>query len=240
MVTRAIHGLDEGRRGSSLQAIKKWIVARYPVPENCSRYILIALKRGARPERKLFSHTTSNARWNVSTSAKAPRRKTKKPKGSKAKASKKVSSKKKVSTKKASKVVVKKSAKKAAPAKAAEKKKKAPKAAPEKAKAVRVPAGPVVEFPVARGNAALKDFVWQYQDDAGKFKNYDGEASDIVEGCYEEYIKNPNMMDVRAVKSGDWQYQVDFINLKQTNIQHANHKVRNIRRIENPNKKAAA
>lgn len=57
--------------------------------------------------------------------------------------------------------------------------------------------------------------IWQYED-GGRFHDYDGKASDIVEQCYQEYVANPHMMDVRAVKSGDWEYQVDFINMKQT------------------------
>lgn len=84
------------------------------------------------------------------------------------------------------------------------------------------------------GKAAIKPYIWQYTDDAGRFQNYDALASDTVEECYEEYLKNPHMMDVRAVRSGDWQYQVDFLQMKQTNILHQNHRVRTIRRVPNP------
>jgi hypothetical protein len=45
---------------------------------------------------------------------------------------------------------------------------------------------------------------------------YDAIASDVVEKAYLDYKKNPGMCDVRAVKSGQWQYQVDFLNNKQT------------------------
>lgn len=79
-----------------------------------------------------------------------------------------------------------------------------------------------------------KPFMWQYVDNWGKFQDYNAAASDIVEEAYEAYLKDPHMMDVRAVKSGDWQYQVDFLNMKQTNIQHENHRVRTIRRVPNP------
>jgi len=41
-------------------------------------------------------------------------------------------------------------------------------------------------------------------------------------------------MDVRAVHSGKWNYQVDFINNTQTNIDHTSHTQRNIKRIVNP------
>lgn len=79
-----------------------------------------------------------------------------------------------------------------------------------------------------------KAYIWQYVDNSGKYADYDAPASDAVEEAYEEYQKNPHMMDVRAVRSGDWQYQVDFVQMKQTNIVHENHRVRTIRRIPNP------
>lgn len=43
---------------------------------------------------------------------------------------------------------------------------------------------------------------------AGKFRNYDAKASDIVESSYEAHIANPHVTDVRSVHSGDWDYQV--------------------------------
>jgi len=70
-------------------------------------------------------------------------------------------------------------------------------------------------------------YAWQYFDKT--WRNYDAGASAIVEGVYQEYLLNPDI-DVRAVKSGDWQYQVDFTKMEQTNIQHANHTARKIRR----------
>jgi len=70
-------------------------------------------------------------------------------------------------------------------------------------------------------------YVWQYFDKT--WRHYEAGASAIVEGVYQEYLLNPDI-DVRAVKSGDWQYQVDFTKMEQTNIQHANHTARKIRR----------
>jgi len=54
-----------------------------------------------------------------------------------------------------------------------------------------------------------------------------------VEDVYQNYLSNRGDTDVRAVKSGQWEYQVDFMAMKQTNIQHDNHTVRNIRRVKN-------
>lgn len=83
--------------------------------------------------------------------------------------------------------------------------------------------------------------VWQFYDDnnfnarvkrADGWYDYDTEASDVVEDEWQRYIVNRGMNDVRAVKSGEWQYMVDFVNWKQTNIIHQNHKQRSIRRLD--------
>jgi len=71
--------------------------------------------------------------------------------------------------------------------------------------------------------------IWQYLH--GKWLNYDNEASDVVEQVYQEWSKTKTA-DVRAVKSGTYQYHVDFNQNKQTNIQHPDHTVRDIRRTE--------
>jgi len=83
------------------------------------------------------------------------------------------------------------------------------------------------------------DYMWQYFDDNKNTTNisndnwydYDLQANKIVEEEWQRYIKNRAMNDVRAVKSGQFEYFVDFIGWKQTNIVHQDHKVRNIRRI---------
>jgi len=59
-------------------------------------------------------------------------------------------------------------------------------------------------------------------------------ASDVVEATYQEYLKNPGITDVRAIKSGQWNYMVDFRQMQQQNIQHENHTVRKIRRKQIP------
>jgi len=81
--------------------------------------------------------------------------------------------------------------------------------------------------PVASGGKY--NHTWQYEDNG--WKNYDAKGSDLIEEVYVKYLANRGDNDVRAVKSGQWEYQVDFMAFKQTNIQHPNHTVRNIRRI---------
>jgi hypothetical protein len=85
-------------------------------------------------------------------------------------------------------------------------------------------------------------FVFETGND-GKWANYEVKASDVVEDgkikksiyfsyfiilfffffvfilVYQGYKANRGDTDVRAVKSGDWEYQVDFLAMKQTNTQ---------------------
>jgi len=70
--------------------------------------------------------------------------------------------------------------------------------------------------------------IWQYQD--GGWRPYDAAANKILEEAYQDYLGNPHNFSVRAVKSGDWEYSVDFKNLTQTNVQHQAHTSRKIRR----------
>jgi len=71
--------------------------------------------------------------------------------------------------------------------------------------------------------------VWQYDDNG--WNNYEINASDKVEEVYQDYLSNRGNTDVRAVKSGQWEYMVDFLAMKQTNLLHPNHTIRNIRRV---------
>jgi len=81
-----------------------------------------------------------------------------------------------------------------------------------------------------KGKASADDkYIWEYKERDNWFP-YAPEASDIVEAAYQDYLNDPNQVDVRSVKSGMWAYQVDFTNMTQTNIQHENHTVRDIRR----------
>src|SRR3990167_6923357 len=51
---------------------------------------------------------------------------------------------------------------------------------------------------------------------------YDADASGVVEAAYQDYLKNP-WTDVRAVKSGQFHYSVDFTRMKQKNLEHWAH-----------------
>eukprot|EP01095_Lingulamoeba_sp_RSL-Kostka_P017101 TRINITY_DN8693_c0_g2_i1.p1 TRINITY_DN8693_c0_g2~~TRINITY_DN8693_c0_g2_i1.p1 ORF type:complete len:288 (-),score=99.50 TRINITY_DN8693_c0_g2_i1:45-908(-) len=76
---------------------------------------------------------------------------------------------------------------------------------------------------------AAKRYKWQYYDNG--YHNYDDEASILVEEGYQMYQRRPEKYFVRSVKSGDWEYYVDFANMKQRNIEHSSHTERNIKRV---------
>jgi len=77
-------------------------------------------------------------------------------------------------------------------------------------------------------------WVWQFLENDGYYHNYDEEASNTVEEVYQMYLKSPGATDVRSVKSGQWNYMVDFREMTQQNIQHESHTKRKIRRIQVP------
>jgi len=230
MITRALVGLGAtGRTGVGLVAIRHWIEARYPVPDNSSRYIRSAVRTGINSGH--FAMHTNSVRLTAKGVASGVRGLKKKKKNTIKKATtttikKKVVKSKKATVKEAVPIKLSKAASNSFSGMNAAIFSKDKPAQPKAPKAGGVQ-------PKGKAGASKQAHIWQYED-GGRYHDYDAAASDVVEQCYQEYLANPNMMDVRAVKSGDWQYQVDFINNKQTNIQHQNHKVRNIRRIPNP------
>jgi len=91
-----------------------------------------------------------------------------------------------------------------------------------------------------KGYKRMHDALWQYFDNnkstntpsVDGWYDYDPEASDIVEDAWQKYIVHRGMNDVRSVKSGEWEYMVDFLNWTQQNIIHSAHTKRNIRRLD--------
>lgn len=71
---------------------------------------------------------------------------------------------------------------------------------------------------------------WQYLADNGKFLDYSPGASVEVEKAFATWQVNPHV-DVRAVKSGQWEYMVDFNLMQQQNIKHDAHKIRKVQRV---------
>eukprot|EP00669_Euglena_mutabilis_P010019 TRINITY_DN480_c0_g1_i4.p2 TRINITY_DN480_c0_g1~~TRINITY_DN480_c0_g1_i4.p2 ORF type:complete len:400 (+),score=114.49 TRINITY_DN480_c0_g1_i4:48-1202(+) len=116
-----------------------------------------------------------------------------------------------------------------------------PKSKP-KARASPTVSGPGFGFGVFQASATQPathkyPYKWQYFDDKrasrGKdvgWHDYDLSGSDVVEEAYQSWVTDP-YIDVRAVHSGDWNYMVDFNQMQQTNVDHAAHTVRALRRV---------
>ena len=100
-----------------------------------------------------------------------------------------------------------------------------------KKRAAAAAAESVEEAPAPAAKRGKKNgtYIWEYKERDNWFP-YAPEASVIVEKAYQDYLADPNKIDVRSVQSGMWAYQVDFTNMTQTNIQHQNHTTRDIRR----------
>jgi len=205
---------EDGRTPVSIIRIYKSIVEKYPVTDNYRRYVGAALKRGQ----------DEGALTRVGASYRLTHKGRDQLKRKKRKGTKKAEKKKKKPT--AAKKTKKSKKDSSAPKK---KKKKAEKKGETKKKTPKTKERNSTTTSTPGISPAGYKFKWQYMD--GTWKDYQLNGSDVVEQAYQDYMKNPGKCDVRAVKSGQWSYQVDFLNLKQTNIQHESHTVRDIRRI---------
>jgi len=233
MIKRAIDHLNQ-HHGSSLFAIYKYLEDNYPVSESFRRFVGAALRKGVADgylsRNRMSYKLTAKGRAAIGKSngskMKKKKKLSKKPKHTASKRSTSPS-KKKATKKSESKKKTKTAASKKSASKGKEKgKEKAPKAARATPKTRETSSSSATKKVIS---PAGHKFRWQYQD--GTWKDYEINGSDLVETAYQGYIKNPGMCDVRSVKSGQWQYQVDFLNLKQTNIQHESHTTRAIRRL---------
>jgi len=244
---------DSGRKGTSIFAIYNFLEANHSVPSTFKLYARNAVKKMV--EDGLLIKVTP-LRYKLSKNERAKLTKKKAKKTKKTKKDDKKEKKEKKSTKTKSKSKTDKKEKKS-PAKKTEKTKKTK----ESKRTTKAKAGK--ESPVsspakstratkasttsARGTAKPKKgsteakasestgelvWVWQYYDNG--FHNYDPEASGVVEGVYQEYKTSPYTTDVRSVKSGQWNYLVDFREMTQQNVQHENHTKRKIRRVQIP------
>ena len=245
---KAIRTLNKGE-ATSIIAISNYIFSNYPVPEDkFKRYIKVGLSKG------LQNKNLVKVRGSFRLSAKARDIRKKKKTADKEddavekpKRQRSASPKKKQSPKKEDAGKRKKKAaaeEKEKPKRARKSKeeanndnnnnKKEAAASPKKKRAAgkRASAAAEDEKPAAAQVKGAKfDHFWQFKQDNGVWGNYDTVASDTIEDVYQKYLANRGDNDVRAVKSGQWEYQVDFMAMKQTNIQHPNHTVRDIRRV---------
>jgi len=225
MIARALVDLQE-RSGSSAVAIAKHIEANQGqnLPDHFKIFIRRALKKAVKE--RLLKH--EGARYRLSTTGKyklglkkSTRKKSSKTTTKKRKASSKSSPKRRsLSSSPSPKKTVKGKEKDTRKSKGMSSPKKTTTTTTTTKKTGRgsrtsAKSKEVSSTPRIKATPAGFSFAWQYQED-GKWLPYDLPASDIVENAFQEYLSNPGKCDVRSVKSGQWQYQVDFLNNKQT------------------------
>jgi len=242
LIKRALKklGTKEHKAGVSVPAIVKYLLKNFPEKSD-RRHVRVALAKGV--QAKSLVQTRLRFRLSAKEQAKSQRKKKSTAKKSTKTATKRKASDKttKKSTKKAK--TTKKSATKKATTKKATTKKSTKKSTTKKVATKKTPktkttkkattkASPQKDATtgrlgtIAEGAEGSKG-VWQYYDNA--WHDYYPEASGIVEGIYQEYKQNPNSgLDIRAVKSGHFQYSVDFNTLQQKNIETGT--IRNIQR----------
>jgi hypothetical protein len=249
MIMRAVRTLNKGE-ATSVIAITNYIFSNYPVPEDkFKRYIKVGLSKGLK-NKNLVKVRGS---YRLSAKARDIRKKKKsaakeedaeKPKRERSASPKKKAPKAKESPKKKEDAGKrkKKTDEKEKPKRARKSKEESnennnnKKAAPAPKKKREAKKGAAAEeeekaAPAAKVKGSKFDHFWQFKQDNGVWGNYDVNGSDTIEDVYQKYLANRGDNDVRAVKSGQWEYQVDFMAMKQTNIQHPNHTVRDIRRV---------
>ena len=82
--------------------------------------------------------------------------------------------------------------------------------------------------------------VWEYQTASGSWVAYDTANQALIERCYQDYTKGcatsltgyltgHRHSSKVAIKGPEWGYEIDVQTMKQTNIQHPNGTVRDIR-----------
>jgi len=251
MIFRALKHYGESTESSYI-AICKFVANNYPVPDGYQRYIKVALKRAV--EKGILLKIRASYRISAKGKAKTARKSRSKstssrsastsPRKKSSKSSKSDKSPKKRKASSASSPSPKKKERKSTSASPSPKKSRStsnstksaspspsPSSTPKKKERKSKSTAVKSKDEAPKKPADMKhDHIWQYHH--GAWKNYDTEASDTVEDVYQGYLANRGDTDVRAVKSGQWEYQVDFMAMKQTNIQHDSHTVRNIRRVK--------
>ena len=84
--------------------------------------------------------------------------------------------------------------------------------------------------------------VWEYQTDSGSWVAYDTANQALIEKCYQDdmkgsatslgltgYLTGYRHSSKVTIKGPEWGYEIDVQTMKQTNIQHPNRTVRDIR-----------
>jgi len=238
MISEALHNLAGTYKGIGYRSITYYIDENYPVRDNFSRYVKQALKAGL--DSGVFQ-IAPIAKYRLSPKGRkvlagvVPLKKPKKTakqvtiqkndkKRKRSPTSDSSSSKPKKKKQNSQSSSPSKEEKKNKKKSTVEKKKKEP----TKKKSVSPPQH--TNFDSLKVEAKY-NHIWQYKENNGSWGNYDMKASDQLEEVYVAYLDNREGSDIRHVKSGQWEYEVDFKGMHQTNIQHPSRTVRSIRRV---------
>lgn len=210
---------NSARKGTSAQFISKYIQERYETPDDqvVRRYISKRLKEMQEENEVAMIRRSYRLTVKGRKLIKGASKKTKK-------AVKAVRKAVKNATKR--KITKGKTAKNSKTAKTA----KTAKRAKTPKKSSRVRKSNSSEINNESSTNLNPEYIWQFYDNG--FFNYDFKASEAVEDEYQKYLQSPGSFDVRSVKSGMFNYFIDFRQFTQQNIDHPNHTVRKIRRVK--------
>jgi len=236
MISEALNELHP-KRGVGYKAVANYIEFKYPVKENFSRYVKQSLRSGLQSGlfqiapiakyrlsvkgRKLLQGPLQKSKKKTTT--KTPKSNVKKPKMTSSNDSEKTKKKSRSKSPSKEKKKPKIQDKKKSPKE--KKTKKAPSEKKTKKKSDSSQNSDTVK------EKSKYDYIWQYRENNGTWGDYDLKPSDVLEEVYQAYLENREGTDVRTVKSGQWEYEVDFKSMQQTNMQHPSRTVRPIRRL---------
>jgi len=220
MISEALTQLATPYKGIGYKSITYYIDENYPVKKNFSRYVRHALNTGL--ESGIFQ-LAPIAKYRLS------------PKGRNALKKQPLKKLKKTATKKVATQSNPKKRKSPTSSSDSTPKKK-PRSSSKKEKTKKSTLEKKKKQPKKRSDVLPKEkskfsHIWQFKENNNLWGNYDLKASDQLEEVYLAYLENREGTDIRTVKSGQWEYEVDFKTLQQTNIQHPSRTVRSIRRV---------
>lgn len=72
---------------------------------------------------------------------------------------------------------------------------------------------------------------WQYETKNQGWQPFDAQAVTPIEAEYQKFLADPHNYDVREVRSGRFRYFINFAAMRQTNIDHDDHRERAVRRV---------
>lgn len=78
----------------------------------------------------------------------------------------------------------------------------------------------------------VEQVVWEFMDDAGTWTRYSHGHNAAIERRYQAQLVDQDDCPIERIKTNFWTYEVDVNEMIQTNIDHGDHRQRQIRRVE--------